>query len=105
MLFRLTLYFKLILKVLFDPRQYPALYNILIFKYNNFFKKLHVSNYPISIVVYTNKRCNFKCEYCFELDYLNSADTGQYDLTTDQFQKNHRLQTSQALNTLRNFRR
>lgn len=46
-----------------------------------------VKHTPISLVIYTTKRCNFKCEFCFTYDDLNKPDWKSFELTQESFKK------------------
>ena len=39
---------------------------------------------PLSVVIYTTKRCNFKCEFCFTYDSLNRENWRSFELTAEE---------------------
>lgn len=57
------------------------------FLYKLFRNKLNIKHTPISLVIYTTKRCNFKCEFCFTYEDLNKPDWKSFELTNEGFQK------------------
>lgn len=84
---RLLMYIRLIFKLILRPKNIPALINYIHFKIACIRKSDTVPSSPVSLVIYANKRCNFSCEYCFELDYLNDPSYFEgNDLTLEQLE-------------------
>lgn len=83
---RLDIYKHVALKLIKAPPLLP-LFNALKFKISEFSKKSIVNHYPISIVLYTNKLCNFSCSFCYNQEVLNRPDSIKYNLTLEQLNK------------------
>lgn len=69
--------------LLTNPPPFSVLKNTVLYKL--FPNSLAVMHTPISLVVYTTKRCNFKCEFCFTYGDLNKPDWKDFELTVDGF--------------------
>ena len=77
---------KPVLKSLFtNPPAFSAWKNSLLYKL--FPNNTLVKHTPVSLVIYTTKRCNFKCEFCFTYDDLNKPDWKSFELTNESFKK------------------
>lgn len=71
--------------LLFNPPSFDVWKNTIIYKL--FPNSLNAKHTPVSLVIYTTKRCNFKCEFCFTYDDLNKPDWKSFELNSDNFIK------------------
>lgn len=96
---RLNIYIHCLIVILLRPPAPRVFFNFLKFKINYFLKKRKVSHSPISLVIYANKICNFKCDFCFTYDSLNNERSSHYDLTKEKLLSI--LDTEMGKNSLR----
>lgn len=83
--------FNIIINTLFHILKYrPSgviIKNFFKYQFYSLFPPLIVKYFPISLVVYLTKRCNFKCNFCFTYDQLNKSDWKDYELSVVDFKK------------------
>lgn len=84
---RKDIYFNLALKLIKRPPGLNVYSNYFKYKIALWQKKTVVLHFPVSLVFYTNKICNFKCSFCYNQDVLNKKKALESDLTLEQFKK------------------
>jgi MoaA/NifB/PqqE/SkfB family radical SAM enzyme len=84
---RKEIYTHCLKEIIKRPPSLKVFINYFQFKLNYFFKRITLNNAPVSLVVYANKLCNYKCEFCFTYGTLNNEQSSQYNLDVAQLRK------------------
>lgn len=92
----MNIYSKLLLDVIKRPPAYSAIKNLFNYQISMMQKKTTLEHHPVSLVFYTNKKCNFDCSFCYNKDVLNKPDAKDHDLTPDQIEKIYKTPFGQA---------
>lgn len=71
--------------LLTNPPPFEVWKNTLLYKLLP--QSTYIKHTPISLVVYTTKRCNFKCEFCFTYEDLNKPNWKSFELNSSEFSK------------------
>lgn len=79
---RVNLYKSIILSLLRRPPSVLPVTNLINYRWNLLLKRSHVSSSPISIVLYVNKTCNYKCSFCYNQKILSHSND-RHELTPE----------------------
>lgn len=66
-----------------NPPHFRVFWNYFIFKFSYFLRLRKLYHSPISLVIYANKVCNFKCDFCFTYGSLNNNESSKFELTLE----------------------
>ena len=84
---RTSLYLSCFKNLVLRPPPVTVFVNLLKYVANQrLLRRVAISYYPISLIIYLTKRCNYSCTFCYAQNVLDSKNWAS-DLTLDQLRK------------------
>lgn len=71
--------------MMYRPPTWLVIENYIKYRLSMKKKDIDLKYSPLSIAVYTNKACNFKCSFCYNQDVLNQKTAKNDEMTEEQF--------------------
>lgn len=82
------MYLKSLWYLLKNPPHPAVIINFIRYFINSKFpNKIHLKHTPTSIVLYTTRRCNLSCDFCYLGDDLNPSNHAEFELEPEHYDK------------------
>lgn len=70
---KVSIYSKIMVGWIRRPPRMTVILNFIRSSVNYHLKRTKLNNYPVSVVLYINKNCNYSCNFCYNKEILNKA--------------------------------